>query len=208
MSNSPSQRSARPLITRAGAAFLFLPSPQTGSGAPRRRQPVALARRDQPRLRGVARVLRLKHQTRTPLGAPPWRFLAGVRASVSGISSGIRTASSSQPGHCAWRAGSRASRVRRVRTGSRGTPLPAPLQARLEKRPSTSRDDSEYRVPRTYSQGVHRSWRTARMEPPGRRETPPDGRLTRSLRSRPLPASGGRGDTERAAPTVIHPPIA
>src|SRR6266545_5521671 len=64
MSNSPSQRFARPLIARAGAASLLFPSPQTGSGAPRRRQPVALARRDQPRLRGVARTWRGAHASR------------------------------------------------------------------------------------------------------------------------------------------------
>ncbi len=89
------------------------------------------------RLRGATNhaceAWRAPGEVRTPLGAPPWRFLAGVRASVSGISSGIRPASSSQPGHCAWRAGSRASRVRRVRTGSRRTPLPAPPSARLRR---------------------------------------------------------------------------
>jgi hypothetical protein len=49
---------------------------------------------------------------RSPLGAPPWRFSAGGRASISGISSGSVQRSSSQPGRRAWRAVSRTSRAR------------------------------------------------------------------------------------------------
>src|SRR6266545_1593723 len=106
---------------RRVSLFSFLP--QTGSGAPRRRQPVALARRDQPRLRGVARPLR---SGRTPLGAPPWRFLAGGRASVSGIASGecVQRAPRSQvvvPGGRGPEPSEPAGASRR-----RGTPLPAP----------------------------------------------------------------------------------
>ncbi len=48
---------------------------------------------------------------RAPIGAPPWRFWAGVRASFPGISSGSVQRSSSQPSRCAWRAGSRTSRA-------------------------------------------------------------------------------------------------
>jgi len=47
------------------------------------------------RLRGALRPLR---SGRAPLGAPPWRFSAGVRASGLGISSEARAASSSQHG--------------------------------------------------------------------------------------------------------------
>jgi hypothetical protein len=49
---------------------------------------------------------------RSPLGAPPWRFSAGGRASISGISSGSVQRCSSQPGRHAWRAVSRTSRAR------------------------------------------------------------------------------------------------
>ena len=47
---------------------------------------------------------------RSPLGAPPWRFSAGGRASISGISSGSVQRCSSQPGRHARRAVSRTSR--------------------------------------------------------------------------------------------------
>jgi hypothetical protein len=50
LSNSPSQRFACPLNLARGAAFLSFPFSPTGSGAPRRRQLVALAKRDQPTL--------------------------------------------------------------------------------------------------------------------------------------------------------------
>ncbi len=48
---------------------------------------------------------------RSPLGAPPWRFSAGGRASISGIASGSVQRCSSQPGPNAWRAVSRAARA-------------------------------------------------------------------------------------------------
>ncbi len=56
---------------------------------------VAFARRD-----GSARVRRgASHDAgRSPLGAPPWRFSAGGRASISGIASGSVQRCSSQPG--------------------------------------------------------------------------------------------------------------
>ena len=122
MSNSPSQRFARPLIARAGAASLSFPSPQTGSGAPRRRQPVALARRDH----HACEAWRAPCEVRTPLGAPPWRFWAGGRASVSGIASGecVQRVPRSQvivPGGRGPEPPEPA-----VTSRSRGTPPPAP----------------------------------------------------------------------------------
>ena len=42
---------------------------------------------------------------RSPLGAPPWRFWARGRASLTGLASGSVTASSSHPGPSARRAG-------------------------------------------------------------------------------------------------------
>ena len=109
LSNSPSQRSACPLIARAGAAFLFFPSPQTGSGAPRRRK---LGRACEARPNHAVEAWCAPCEVRPPLGAPPWRFWAGGRASVSGIASGecVQRAPRSA-GHSAWRAGSRAFRA-------------------------------------------------------------------------------------------------
>jgi hypothetical protein len=69
--------------------------------------------------------------TRSPLGAPPWRFSAGGRASISGISSGSVQRCSSQPGRSAWRAGSRTSRGRRLRAAAAGRHSPPGLQDRL-----------------------------------------------------------------------------
>ena len=68
---------------------------------------------------------------RSPLGAPPWRFSAGGRASISGISSGSVQRCSSQPGRSAWRAGSRTSRGRRLRAAAAGRHSPLRLQDRL-----------------------------------------------------------------------------
>ncbi len=64
-------------------------------------------------------------------GAPPWRFSAGGRASISGISSGSVQRCSSQPGRSAWRAGSRTSRGRRLRAAAAGRHSPLRLQDRL-----------------------------------------------------------------------------
>src|SRR6266849_6542877 len=47
---------------------------------------------------------------RAPLGAPPWRFSAGVPCFHLRHFLRIRAASSSRPGRSAWRTGSRASR--------------------------------------------------------------------------------------------------
>jgi hypothetical protein len=58
-------------------------------------------------------------------------FWLRTRASVSGIASGIRTASSSQPGLSAWRAGSRASRGERLRAAAAGRHTSLRIQDRL-----------------------------------------------------------------------------
>src|SRR5207245_4474830 len=65
-----------------------------------------------------------------PLGAPPWRFWARGRASLTGLASGSVTASSSHPGPSARRAGSGASRDERLPAARRGTPLLAPSSRR------------------------------------------------------------------------------
>ena len=81
------------------------------------------------RLRGAPRP---SAEGRAPLGAPPWRFWAGGRASISGISSGSVQRCSSRPGRSAWRAGSRASRgagaSRRRRTPLLAPPSGSPLE--------------------------------------------------------------------------------
>jgi hypothetical protein len=58
-------------------------------------------------------------------------FWLRTRASVSGIASGIRAASSSQPGLSAWRAGSRASRGERLRAAAAGHHASLRIQDRL-----------------------------------------------------------------------------
>jgi hypothetical protein len=58
-------------------------------------------------------------------------FWLRTRASVSGIASGIRAASSSQPGLSAWRAGSRASRGERLRAAAAGRHASLRIQDRL-----------------------------------------------------------------------------
>ena len=79
---------------------------------------------------------------RSPLGAPPWRFWARGRASLTGLASGSVTASSSHPGPSARRAGSGASRGERLPAGRRGTPLLAPSSRRCSRRhPSGARMD-------------------------------------------------------------------
>ena len=77
--------------------YPFAPDPKRGGRSADRRtiSVVAFARRD-----GSARVRRgASHDAgRSPLGAPPWRFSAGGRASISGIASGSVQRCSSQPG--------------------------------------------------------------------------------------------------------------
>src|SRR5712691_1952653 len=78
----------------------FLCHPTRGGGAPRRRSgaaaPAACRSASKTRvnalLRGTPSACEAPYRPpaggRAPLGAPPWRFLAGARASISGISSG------------------------------------------------------------------------------------------------------------------------
>ena len=66
--------------------------------------------------------------------------LGARRPTTAGICLRIRAASSSQPGRSAWRAGSRASRGKRLQAARRRTPLPAPPSGCLRRRPSMSED--------------------------------------------------------------------
>jgi len=109
------------------------------------------------RLRGALRPMarqdareRAYDAGRSPLGAPPWRFLAPGAALASPWAPAvlqrragalrIRRASSSHPGRSAWRAGSRASRGERLRAAAAGRHSPLRLQDRLRRRPSMSED--------------------------------------------------------------------
>ena len=105
-------------------AFSFAPDPKRGGRSADRRtySVVAFARRD-----GSARVRRgASHDAgRSPLGAPPWRFSAGGRASISGIASGsVQRAPRSQ----VVMPGGRCPGPPEPAVTSRGrrTPLPAP----------------------------------------------------------------------------------
>src|SRR5262245_3762278 len=69
--------------------------------------------------RGLARRLASHDAGPWPLAAPPWRLSTRGRASVSGMTR-IRAASSSQPCRSAWRAGSRASRGKRLQAAAAG----------------------------------------------------------------------------------------
>ena len=109
LSNSPSQRFACPLKSRARAPrFSLFLLPKRGA---ERREGANLSRLRSATNHAVEAWC-ASCGTRPPLGAPPWRFWAGGRASVSGIASGecVQRAPRSA-GHSAWRAGSRAFRA-------------------------------------------------------------------------------------------------
>ena len=119
--------------------YPFAPDPKRGGRSADRRTcfVVACARRD-----GSARVRRgASHDAgRSPLGAPPWRFSAGGRASISGIASGsVQRAPRSQ----VLMPGGRCPGPPEPAVTSRGrrTPLPAPpFRTVSGRRPSMSED--------------------------------------------------------------------
>jgi hypothetical protein len=83
---------------------------------------------------------------RSPLGAPPWRFSAGGRASISGISSGSVQRCSSQPGHNAWRAVSRTSRARGYEPRPQDATPRSAFRIVSRRRPSMSEDGNLYTI--------------------------------------------------------------
>jgi len=91
------------------------------------------------RLRGA---LRPPAGGRAPLGAPPWRFLAGGRACGLRHCLRIRRASSSRPGRSAWRAGSRASRGQGYKPQAAGRHASLRQRDCLRRRPSMSEADA------------------------------------------------------------------
>ena len=126
------------LCARVGL-YPFAPDPKRGGRSADRRtiSVVAFARRD-----WSARVRRgASHDAgRSPLGAPPWRFSAGGRASISGIASGsVQRAPRSQ----VVMPGGRCPGPPEPAVTSRGrrTPLPAPpFRTVSGRRPSMSED--------------------------------------------------------------------
>ena len=114
----------RRVVAPGFGLYPFAPDPKRGGRSADRRtiSVVAFARRD-----GSARVRRgASHDAgRSPLGAPPWRFSAGGRASISGIASGsVQRAPRSQ----VVMPGGRCPGPPEPAVTSRGrrTPLPAP----------------------------------------------------------------------------------
>ena len=79
-------RSRRALL-RPGFAFLFSIHPHEGR-AERRKAQVFCCRALRRATAVPSEARRASSGTRSPLGAPPWRFWAGGRASFTGISSG------------------------------------------------------------------------------------------------------------------------
>ena len=128
MSNSPSR--SRDAFLRPGFATL-LHSPPNEGWAERRetfgccaKHPLGLHMTRQ--ARRLARRLASHDAGRSPLGAPPWRFFTRGRASLTGIRAGSVTASSSQPGRSAWRAGVPGLPGQAVTSRRRRTPRLAP----------------------------------------------------------------------------------
>jgi hypothetical protein len=133
ISNSAVFLRSRGALLRPGFAFLFSIHPMRGERSAERRS-ISVVARFGARRSALVEARRASSGTRSPLGAPPWRFSVGGRASFSGISSGsVQRAPRSQvvvpggrgpgpPG--AW-----------VTSRGRRTPLPAPPSARLRRRP-------------------------------------------------------------------------
>jgi hypothetical protein len=78
---------SRGALLRPGFAFLFSIRPVRGGRSAGRRSTTVVARFGARRA-VPSEARRASSGTRSPLGAPPWRFWAGGRASFSGISSG------------------------------------------------------------------------------------------------------------------------
>ena len=146
-------RSRGALLRPGSRLFLSRPSPKRGGRSADRRTIsfVAFARRD-----WSARVRRgASHDAgRSPLGAPPWRFSAGGRASISGIASGsVQRAPRSQ----VVMPGGRCPGPPEPAVTSRGrrTPLPAPpFRTVSGRRPSMSEDGKSYTINSFRSQQI------------------------------------------------------
>ena len=126
---------------RPGWTVCFAPQTR-GSGAPKGAGP-RLRGATNPRLRGVARTLR---SARSPLGAPPWRFLSsGPRFRFRHSRCAGRSARSSRPSGC-LAGGFPGPPVSTVASRRRGRHSRLRLQDRLRRRPSKSRDGNRHTV--------------------------------------------------------------
>ena len=134
---------SRGALLRPGSRLPFASTPRGVGGAPTGALSLLSRLRDatDPRLvrRGAS------HDAgRSPLGAPPWRFSAGGRASISGIASGsVQRAPRSQ----VVMPGGRCPGPPEPAVTSRGrrTPLPAPpFRTVSGRRPSMSEDGKSY----------------------------------------------------------------
>ena len=156
---------------RPGLAFLSRPSPWRGGRSADRRtiSVVALVRRDGSAPSGCG----ASHDAgRSPLGAPPWRFSAGGRASISGIASGsVQRAPRSQVvvpgGRCPG------PPEPTVTSRGRRTPLPAPpFRTVSGRRPSMSEDGNLCTINSLRSQHINANCsRTGQGPPNDRRAT-------------------------------------
>ena len=122
----------------------FAPDPKRGGRSADRRtySVVAFARRD-----GSARVRRgASHDAgRSPLGAPPWRFSAGGRVSISGIASGSVQRLLAARSSC-LAGGVPDLPSPRLRAAAAGRHSPLRLRDRLRRRPSMSEDGRRYYI--------------------------------------------------------------
>jgi hypothetical protein len=135
------QSSSFPRRIVASGFSLFLSRPPLREGWAERRQAHYLCCRVCETRRSALVRRGASHDAgRSPLGAPPWRFLAGGRASISGISSGSVQRCSSQPGHHAWRAVSRTSRARGYEPRPQDATPRSAYRIVSRRRPSMSED--------------------------------------------------------------------
>jgi hypothetical protein len=124
---------SRGALLRPGFACLFSIRPMRGERSAEKAQYSVVARFGA-RRSALVEARRASGGTRSPLGAPPWRFSVGGRASISGISSGfVQRAPRSQVVVPGGRGPGPPGAL--VTSRGRRTPLPAPPSARLRRRP-------------------------------------------------------------------------
>jgi hypothetical protein len=124
---------SRGAFLRPGFAFLSSIRPMRGERSAEGRS-ISVVARFGARRSVPTEARRASSGTRSPLGAPPWRFSVGGRASISGISSGfVQRAPRSQVVVPGGRGPGPPGAL--VTSRGRRTPLLAPPSARLRRRP-------------------------------------------------------------------------
>jgi hypothetical protein len=133
---------SRGALLRPGFAFPLSIHPVRGERSAERRKSSVVARFGA-RRSTPSEARRASGGTRSPLGAPPWRFWAGGRASFSGISSGsVQQAPRSQVVMPGGRGPEPPGAT--VTSRDRRTPLPAPPSARLRKTAPQMSEDMRF----------------------------------------------------------------